>query len=119
VGIRQWWATRRTRRAPTNVFVTPTSTGRQTGLSDRVSNVEGLTRAVLYVTIVTLVGVLVGLAAIVLDQWRFNQQAYKESSAQAIFDAKAAEAKVNDLNAQINALSVQLKAAQQSAKPTQ
>jgi len=86
------------RRVPVPNYVTPQSGNTQTTpLKDRVTGVENLTRQVLFVTLATLVGVIVSLSSIMLDQWRFNQQSYRESATEA-------NSKVDELNLRIEVL---------------
>lgn len=50
-------------------------------INKRLGDIEGLTRTVLWVGLITLVGVVVAVAAMILDQEHFNNETYREQSA--------------------------------------
>jgi triphosphoribosyl-dephospho-CoA synthetase len=100
--------TRTQQTSANTVTPVPTQGVTSTPLGRRVDNLEDLTRAVLYVTFVTLIGVIVSLGSVLLDQWRFNQQTYKEASqdAQEVItnldtEVSNLKEKVKDLNGQL------------------
>jgi hypothetical protein len=49
-------------------------------VNSRLGNVEGITTAVLWVGIISVVGVVVTCCGMVLDQVHFNNQTYKDQS---------------------------------------
>lgn len=49
-------------------------------VTTRLSEVENLTKAILFVVAVTLVGVLVALITLIVDQQHFDDEMYKQQS---------------------------------------
>ena len=101
--------------APINGVLTPNQSGaqpRRQSLGSRLTDVENLTRGILLVTVVALIGVIVATAGVVSDQWRFNQDLYREKTDQAVKGADDAQQKVINLNTKIDQLTSQLQDAQ-------
>lgn len=70
-------------------------------LSKRLFNVESVTQAVLWVGIISLVAVVVTVSAMVIDQFHFNNQTYRDQSDKT-------NAQIEELNTRIDGLQNQL-----------
>jgi hypothetical protein len=69
--------------------------------TNRLSGVENLSKAILAVALISLVGIIVTVSAMVLDQMHFNNQAYRDQSDKT-------NLQIQELNLRIDALKSQL-----------
>ena len=78
-------------------------------IKQRLFNVENVTQAVLWVGIISLVGIVVTVSGMVIDQLHFNNQTYRDQSAKT-------DLEMQELNQRIDALKQQLQQAQATSK---
>ncbi len=74
--------------------LTPTAQQRN---ERRFANIETLVYAVVFVALVTLVGIVVAVCAMVVDQLHFNNQTYREQSDKNQAEIQALRAELNSL----------------------
>ena len=94
-----------------NGVLTPNQSGAQPArpsVKTRLSDVENLTRGILFVTVVALIGVLVAVGGVVSDQWRFNQDLYKEKTAAASKQFDELNGRITNMRNEIKTLEAQL-----------
>lgn len=68
---------------------------------ERLGNLENVTQAVLWVGLISLVAVVVAVTAMVIDQFHFNNQSYRDQT-------QASNAAINSLSTEVQNLSNQV-----------
>jgi hypothetical protein len=69
----------------------------------RLTNVENITQAVLWVGIISLVAIVVTVSGMVIDQFHFNNQTYKDQSDKTNLELQEINARMDILQNQLNA----------------
>ena len=72
------------------------------GVKNRLTDVENQTKAIYWVGVISLVGVIIASFALVIDQMHFNNQTYRDQS-------NISNAKFQELTTRIDLLDQQLK----------
>jgi cell division protein FtsL len=82
---------------PVQGMQVPQVTSVPTSVRNRLSDVENLTKTVLFVVAISLVGVLIALYALISDNMHYNNETYKEQSG-------SFQTQLNTLQSEVNTL---------------